>query len=254
MGQTLGREKEKMMKFNVKQHIPNTITCLNLVCGCFSTMSSLNGNLTFAAVWIVIAAIFDFCDGLSARMLKVTSAIGKELDSLSDVVSFGVAPTMIVYKWLTICYFQMVPAHQTHLVFLCSYLVFLVPALSAVRLARFNLDTKQTENFIGMPTPANALFLGFIPAASERVSMFHNYWVVLVFAIFFAILLVSPINMISLKFKNFRPTKMNIARYLILLVGIVLFIIFKLGAFPLIILGYLLISIFYHTLTNLDVV
>ena len=243
-----------MSKFIIKQHIPNTITCLNLVCGCFSIMSSLNGNLTFAAVWIVIAAIFDFCDGLSARLLKVTSAIGKELDSLSDVVSFGVAPTMIVYKWLTICYFQMPPAAQTPFVSYLAYLVFLVPALSAVRLARFNLDTNQTDKFIGMPTPANALFLGFIPAASEHVAILHNYWVVIFFAVFFAFLLVSPITMVSLKFKDFKFTKMNIARYLILLVGIILFIIFKLGAFPLIIFGYLLISIFYHTLSNFEVV
>ena len=87
-----------MKSINIKAHIPNTITCLNLVCGCISIMSSLNGNLTLAALWIVVAAIFDFCDGLSARLLKVTSVIGKELDSLSDVVSFGVAPTMIVYS------------------------------------------------------------------------------------------------------------------------------------------------------------
>jgi len=239
--------------FNIKSHIPNTITCLNLVCGCFSIISSLHGNLTFAAIWIVTAAIFDFCDGLSARLLKVTSAIGKELDSLADVVSFGVAPTMIVYKWLNICFLQITPALQTPFVSYLTYLVFLVPALSAVRLAKFNLDTKQTENFIGMPTPANALFLGFIPAASEHVSMLHNYWVVLFFAIFFAILLVSNINMVSLKFKNFKFTKMNIARYLILAIGIILFIIFRLGAFPLIIFGYLLVSIFYHTLTNLEV-
>lgn len=242
------------MKINIKQHIPNTITCLNLVCGCFSIMSSLNGNLTFAAVWIVFAAIFDFCDGLSARLLKVTSSIGKELDSLSDVVSFGVAPTMIVYKWLTICYFQMPPAAQTPFVSYLAYLVFLVPALSAVRLARFNLDTNQTDKFIGMPTPANALFLGFIPAASEHVAILHHYGVVLFFAVFFAFLLVSPITMLSLKFKDFKFTKMNIARYLILLVGVILFIVFKLGAFPLIIFGYLLISIFYHTLSNFEVV
>ena len=238
---------------NIKQHIPNTITCLNLVCGCFSILSSLSGNLTLAAVWIVAAAVFDFCDGLSARLLHVTSAIGKELDSLSDVVSFGVAPTMIVYKWLTICYFQLPPAVQTPFVSYMTYLVFLVPALSAVRLAKFNLDTNQTEKFIGMPTPANALFLGFIPAASEHVAILHNYWVVLCFALFFAFLLVSPITMVSLKFKDFKFTRMNIARYLILLVGIILFIVFKLGAFPLIIFGYLLISIFYHTLTNFDV-
>ena len=239
---------------NINQHIPNTITCLNLVCGCFSILSSLSGNLTLSAVWIVAAAVFDFCDGLSARLLHVTSAIGKELDSLSDVVSFGVAPAMIVYKWLTVCYLQMPPAAQTTFVSYMTYLVFLVPALSAVRLAKFNLDTNQTEKFIGMPTPANALFLGFIPAASEHIAILHNFWVVLLFAIFFAILLVSPINMISLKFKDFKLTGMNIARYLILLVGIILFLVFKLGAFPLIIFGYLLISIFYHTLTNLEVI
>ena len=216
-------------------------------------MSALNGNLTLSAVWILTAAVFDFCDGLSARLLKVTSVIGKELDSLSDVVSFGVAPTMIVYKWLTVCYFQLTPASQTDFAHLCAYAVFLVPALSAVRLARFNVDTNQSVNFIGMPTPANALFLGFIPAASEYVSILNNYWVVLFFALFFAFLLVSPINMISLKFKDFKFTPMNIARYVILLVGIVLFLVFKLGAFPLIIFGYLLVSIFYHTLTNLQV-
>lgn len=243
-----------MSNINIKQHIPNTITCLNLVCGCFSILSSLSGNLTLAAVWIVVAAVFDFCDGLSARLLHVTSAIGKELDSLSDVVSFGVAPAMIAYKWLTVCYLQMPPAAQTTFASHLTYLVFLVPALSAVRLAKFNLDTNQTEKFIGMPTPANALFLGFIPAASEHIAILHNFWVVLLFAIFFAILLVSPINMISLKFKNFKLTGMNIARYLILLVGIILFLVFKLGAFPLIIFGYLLISIFYHTLTNLEVI
>ena len=243
-----------MSKININQHIPNTITCLNLVCGCFSILSSLSGNLTFAAIWIVTAAIFDFCEGLSARLLHVSSDIGKELDSLSDVVSFGVAPSMIAYKWLTICYLQMSPAAQTPFAHYMTYLVFLVPALSAVRLAKFNLDTEQAEKFIGMPTPANALFLGFIPAASEHIAILHNFWVVLLFVVFFAALLVSPINMISLKFKNFKFSWMNIARYLILLVGIILFLVFKLGAFPLIIFGYLLISIFYHTLTNLDVI
>lgn len=226
---------------------------MNLVCGCFSIMSSLNGNLTFAAIWILAAAVFDFCDGLSARVLKVVSAIGKELDSLSDVVSFGVAPTMIAYKWLSICFSQM-PSHlQTNFTESLSYLVFIVPALSAVRLAKFNIDTRQSENFIGMPTPANALFLGFIPAASEHVSILNNYWAVLFFAVAFAILLVAPINMMSLKFKNFKFDGMNIARYLTLAVGIVLFAVLRLGSFPLIIFGYLLISVFYHTLKKLEI-
>lgn len=242
------------MKTGIIRHIPNTITCLNLVCGCFSIIASLNGNLTFAAVWIVVSAIFDFCDGLSARILKVTSVIGKELDSLSDVVSFGVAPTMIVYRWLSECYLQMPPSMQGSVVPYLKYAVFLVPALSAVRLARFNTDTRQNENFIGLPTPANALFLGFIPASSDYVSILHNYWVVLFFAVAFALLLVSPINMLSMKFKDFRPTGMNVARYIILFVGIALFLMFRLGSFPLIIFGYLLVSVFYHTLTKLEMI
>ncbi len=242
------------MNLGIKKHIPNTITCLNLVCGCFSIISSLNGNLTFAAIWIVISAIFDFCDGLSARLLKVTSTIGKELDSLSDIISFGVAPTMIIYMWLNVCFSQLPTGFQTPTISYLKYAVFLVPALSAVRLARFNIDTKQNENFIGMPTPANALFLGFVPAASEYVSILHNYWVVLFFAVSFAFLLVSPINMLSMKFKDFKFTRMNIARYIILIVGISLFFLFNLGAFPLIIFGYLLVSIFYHTLTKLEVI
>ena len=128
------KQIKSMSKINIKKHIPNTLTCLNLVCGCFSILSALNGNLTLAAVWIVAAAIFDFCDGLSARLLKVTSDIGKELDSLSDVVSFGVAPTMIVYKWMRICFLQLTPASQTAFSSFLIYTVFLVPALSAVRL------------------------------------------------------------------------------------------------------------------------
>lgn len=242
------------MKLNLKAHIPNTTTCSNLICGCFSILSSLNGNLFLAAIWIILAAILDFCDGLSARLLKVSSLIGKELDSLADIVSFGVAPTMIVYKWLILSYYQLPPTSQTPFIGHLTYLVFIIPALSAVRLAKFNLDTRQNENFIGMPTPANALFLSFIPAAADHVALFNNYWIVLFSAIGFALLLNAPINMISLKFKDFKPTGMNIARCLILIIGVFLFAIFRLSAFPLIIFGYLLISIFYHTLKNLEVI
>ena len=129
----------------------------------------------------------------------------------------------------------------------------LVPAMSAVRLARFNLDERQATTFIGLPTPANALFLGFIPLAADKLSFLNNFWLVWAVTIIFALLLVSEISMISLKFKEFSFKGINIARYALILVGLILVPIFRWGAFPLIILAYIIISLFYHTLQKLQV-
>ena len=237
----------------MKKHIPNTLTCLNLVCGTLSAMAALKGNLEMAAIWILIAALFDFLDGFAARLLKVASPIGKELDSLSDVVSFGVAPAMIIFTWLTRCLYELPPAHINRFTELLPYVALLVPAMSAVRLARFNLDERQATTFIGLPTPANALFLGFIPLAADKLSFLNNFWLVWAVTIIFALLLVSEISMISLKFKDFSFKGINIARYALLLVGLILVPIFRWGAFPLIILAYIIISLFYHTLQKLQV-
>lgn len=237
----------------MKKHIPNTLTCLNLVCGTLSAMAALKGNLEMAAIWIIIAAVFDFLDGFAARMLKVVSPIGKELDSLSDVVSFGVAPAMIIFTWLTRCLYELQPSHINTFTELLPYAVLLVPALSAIRLARFNLDERQATTFIGLPTPANALFLGFIPLAADKLVFLNNFWVVWIFTLVFALLLVSEISMISLKFKDFSFKGINIARYALILVGLILVPIFRWGAFPLIILAYIIISLFYHTLQKLQV-
>lgn len=239
----------------MKRHIPNTLTCLNLVCGTLSVMAAVKGNLEMAAIWIIIAAVFDFFDGFAARMLKVASPIGKELDSLSDVVSFGVAPAMIIYTWLNRCLFEMQPAlSSSRFMELMPFIALLVPALSAVRLARFNIDERQTTTFIGLPTPANALFLGFIPLAADKLAFLNNFWVVWVFTLLFALLLVSPISMISLKFKDLKFKGINIARYALIITGLVLIPVFRWGAFPLIILAYILISLFYHTLEKLQVI
>ena len=237
----------------MKKHIPNTLTCLNLVCGTLSAMAALKGNLEMAAIWILIAALFDFLDGFAARLLKVASPIGKELDSLSDIVSFGVAPAMIIFTWLTRCMYELQPSHINRFTELMPYVVLLVPALSAIRLARFNLDERQATTFIGLPTPANALFLGFIPLAADKLSFLNNFWLVWAVTIIFALLLVSEISMISLKFKDFSFKGINIARYALILVGLILVPIFRWGAFPLIILAYIIISLFYHTLQKLQV-
>lgn len=236
----------------MKKHIPNTLTCLNLVCGCISIMNSLKGNLETAALWVIAAAVFDFLDGFAARLLKVSSPIGKELDSLSDIVSFGVAPSMIIFVWLSRCFYEMPSIFHESILRWLPYTLFLIPALSAVRLARFNLDERQHSNFIGLPTPANALFLAFIPYAAERVPFLNNFWVVWIFAIGFAILLVCNINMISLKFKNFEFKGENIVRYVILCLGILLFILFRWSSFPITILSYLLICIIYHAIIKIQ--
>lgn len=225
-----------------------------MVCGSLSAMAALKGNLEMAAVWIIIAAVFDFFDGFVARMLKVSSPIGKELDSLSDVVSFGVAPAMIIYTWLTRCMYELPYSYINGFTELLPFVVLLVPALSAVRLARFNIDDRQVTTFIGLPTPANAIFLGFIPLAAEKLSFLNNFWIVWTLTLCFSILLVCNISMMSLKFKDFKFKGINIARYALLLTGALLIPFFQWGAFPLIILAYILISLFHHTLQKLQVI
>lgn len=241
------------LQSNMKKHIPNTLTCLNLVCGTLSTMAALKGNLEMASIWIIIAAVFDFLDGFAARMLKVVSPIGKELDSLSDIVSFGVAPAMIIFTWLTRCLYELPPTRIGWFTELLPYVALFVPAMSAVRLARFNIDDRQATTFIGLPTPANALFLGFIPLTADKLVFLNNFWMVWILTLIFALLLVSPISMMSLKFKDLKFKGINIARYALILTGLILIPFFQWGAFPLIILAYIIISLFYHTLQKLQV-
>ncbi|MBQ5506414.1 MAG: CDP-diacylglycerol--serine O-phosphatidyltransferase, partial [Prevotella sp.] len=140
----------------IKKHIPNTITCCNLVSGCIATTFAFAGNPKMAMFWIIMGAVFDFFDGMVARLLKVSSPIGKELDSLADDVTFGVAPSAIVFSELFTLQYPVLQGLQTYI----PYCAFLIAAFSALRLAKFNLDDRQTTSFIGLPTPANALFWG----------------------------------------------------------------------------------------------
>ena len=141
----------------ITKHIPNTLTCLNLFSGCLAIIAAYNADFTMASVFIVAGAIFDFFDGMSARMLKAYSPLGKELDSLADMVTFGVAPAMMIFtilRGITNC-----GCMSEFISEYIPYLAFVIAAFSALRLAKFNIDERQTSSFIGMPTPANALFL-----------------------------------------------------------------------------------------------
>lgn len=222
----------------MKRHIPNAITCLNLFSGCVGLVLAFENQLLLAAYAIGISAILDFFDGMTARLLKAYSEIGKELDSLADVVSFGVLPSVIIFQL-----FKQIPAVNPYL----PYAAFLIAIFSALRLAKFNIDTRQTENFIGLPTPANALLVASLPFILVDASLmtyevlFHPAFL-LSFTIVMSLLLVSEIPLFSLKFKSW-DIRQNIFRYLLLFIALILLLIFKFAAIPVIIFTYLLLSI-----------
>ena len=142
----------------MRRHIPNTITCCNLLSGCVAAMFAFEGMYPIAFAFIIAGAVFDFFDGLTARALKVSSPIGKELDSLADVITFGFAPGAMVYSWLDECVDSQLSSLGCQLTSILPFTAFLLVAFSALRLAKFNVDERQTSSFIGLPTPANALF------------------------------------------------------------------------------------------------
>ncbi len=186
---------------SIKKHIPNTITCCNLISGCIATSYAFAGNPETALLWIIIGAVFDFFDGMSARLLHVSSPIGKELDSLADDVTFGVAPATIVYS--TLCVMEY-PEFLEPLRPILPYFAFVIAAFSALRLAKFNLDERQTTSFIGVPTPANALFWGSLIVSSPSW-LIDNSWsiyIILALVIVTSYLLICELPLFALKFKQ----------------------------------------------------
>ena len=225
----------------MRRHIPNTITCCNLLSGCVAAMYAFEGMYPFAFVFIIAGAVFDFFDGLTARALKVSSPIGKELDSLADVITFGFAPAAMVFSWLREC----ADAHlDMSLAFAMPFAAFLLVAFSALRLAKFNVDERQTSSFIGLPTPANALFWGALVLGSHDTIVAQTYgWVAVIVLIgLFSWLLVAEIPMFSLKFKNLT-WKSNRIAYTFLLVSLVLLILLGLNGLSAVIGWYIILSI-----------
>ena len=225
----------------MKKHIPNTITCCNLICGCIATYYAFQGNFNLALAFIIGGAVFDFFDGFTARLLHVSSPIGKELDSLADDITFGFAPAAIVFSML-----KTVPVITdiAWLNALLPYTAFLIAAFSALRLAKFNLDERQTSSFIGLPTPANALFWGALILGTQEFWCDFNYALpVLLLGVFLSSwLLVAEIPMFALKFKNYSLQD-NKLKYGFILLSLILLIFLTWTGFSVIIVIYILLSI-----------
>jgi CDP-diacylglycerol---serine O-phosphatidyltransferase len=242
----------------IKQYVPNTLTAFNLVCGLISLTMTFKGNYVYASLFIFIAAVFDFLDGNAARWLKAHSELGKQLDSLADVVSFGVAPGLMIFQLISAqCTGSCNVFERMHIT---PYFAMLIPVCSALRLAKFNIDLRQEVNFIGVPTPANAIFFASIPLVlyvqpglfslihlDFLVSFFSNTRILTILAVFFSYLLISDFKIFSMKFKNMAWSG-NQLRYIFLISSIILFILFFLSAIPIIITLYVLMSIFFQNL------
>jgi len=232
----------------IKKHLPNAITCANLFSGCVGIVLAFKGELIAAAYAIFLSAIFDFFDGLASRVLKSFSGIGKDLDSLADMVSFGVLPAVIMYQLF-------LQAHQIDKVSnWLNFIAFLIPVFSALRLAKFNVDTRQAENFIGLPTPANAILIASFPLILAHHNKYYtpylvNPYILSCFVIIMCILLVIEVPMMSLKFKN-KDFNENIYRYLLLLFSAILILFFKFAAVPIIIFIYIILSIIQFKSAN----
>jgi len=216
----------------MKKHIPNTITCLNLFSGCIGVLFALKGEFLFTFYCVLASGIFDFFDGMVARLLHVKSDIGKELDSLADVISFGFLPGAVLYKLLE------ASTVNDYL----PYLGFVVTAFSALRLAKFNIDDRQTSEFIGLNTPMNAFFVMSLPFIGEDYPEWvYRPWVLLVVIIAVSLLLVSEIRLFSMKLSSLGWNE-NKFKYIFLLVAVLLLSILGFLALPLILLSYFVFS------------
>lgn len=225
----------------MKKHIPNTITCCNLICGCIATGFALKGDFSMAMTFIVMGAVFDFFDGFMARLLHVSSSIGKELDSLADCITFGFAPAAIVSALLRLA---PLPVANETFAMVFPYVAFVIAAFSAIRLAKFNLDERQSTTFYGLPTPANALFWSALALGThEWVS--ETSWSVYLLLLGIACsswILVADIPMFALKFKDYSFAH-NKLRYGFIIASAALLLFAGWTGFSVVILLYILTSL-----------
>ena len=212
------------------KHIPNSLTALNLLTGVLGIINVFEGNYQHTIYFVMIAGIFDFLDGFTAKLLQATSSFGKELDSLADMVTFGVLPALFLFKWAALT------PNNFHWL---AYSTALIPIFAAFRLAKFNLDSTQSDAFIGLPTPAAALLTVTIVKASFLVS-----WINFtpIYSLSVSLLMIAPIKMLSFKFKSMVLSG-NELRYLTLLVMVIGLALFQINFLPYMIPIYLMLSL-----------
>lgn len=233
---------------NLLKHVPNALTCANLFCGCVAIVFSYTGNLEWACVLIGLAALFDFLDGFAARLLKVSGPLGKQLDSLADMVSFGVAPGALMFMLIS----HSVTYELRHLMFIA----FLIPVFSALRLAKFNIDTRQTDSFIGVPTPANTILIASLPLilkyqpelfGIDMKALILNKYGLIGLTLLMSWLMIAELPLFALKFKDFTWTN-NKVRYIFLAAAVVLLITLRFAGIPIIIFLYVALSLIHNSM------
>lgn len=241
----------------MKKQIPNFITILNLLFGCLAITNAFEGDLYVSAIYLIFAAVCDFLDGFAARALKVSNPLGEQLDSLADMVAFGLTPGILLYKFTKNLHAENPVQILTDFPEL-FYLAFMIPIFSAIRLAKFNIDTRQTSSFIGLPTPANAVFFLFpiiiyhFPDLPKIIDVnfivmpiFGNPLIMLGLGIVMSLLLIVEIPMCSLKFKNLK-WKDNKQPFSFILTWFILAILTNINAMPAIIIIYIVFSIIHN--------
>jgi CDP-diacylglycerol--serine O-phosphatidyltransferase len=224
------------MAKNIIKHIPNTLTCCNLISGCMAVISASNADAWHTLLWVAAGALFDFLDGLSARLLNVHSPIGKDLDSLADMVTFGLAPALL-------CLMTLKDFSYPNAIFASyyPYIALMLVVFAALRLAKFNTDRRQDTSFLGLAVPANALFwCGLFQMNLSGTA--GAPWIIGGLVIIFALLMVSEIPMFSLKFKNLKWAD-NKIRYIFLIVSLVILLLLWKEGLSAVICWYIILSI-----------
>lgn len=258
--------------------IPNIITLLNLFCGCFAIVFAFELNFVWSFYFVAIAAVLDFFDGFLARLLNQYSPIGKELDSLADMVTFGVVPGFVMFMMLLSNFgFHDVHPDYTYdgsilLKYPLALIAFVIPLFSALRLAKFNIDTRQSDSFIGVPTPANAIFLCSLGLLFKKVNylsglpgdtgrfiggsmnvllaqILRNEWFLIGLTVIMSVLLISEIPLFALKFKSFG-WKGNEIRWSFLGLAVLLLVTLQFVGIPLAIVLYILMSVVNNLVTK----
>lgn len=232
----------------LKRIFPNLITLANLTCGLFSVIFAFQGSLELASLCIFTGAFFDFFDGFAARILKVSGELGKQLDSMADIVTFGVAPGFLLFHFMYYLSNGMVLRHSisNDVFFWPATLALLIPIFSAYRLANFNIDKRQTTSFIGLPVPALAIFIAAIPNINfEQFPIFSDIIFLSIISVLMPILLVIKMPLFSFKFSKTekKNSRLNIFRITLILSTVILFFVFQFAAIPFIVILYLILSL-----------